>query len=41
MWGIGASLDVEDEGGGEILVSGFKGCVSILGVENDLVCEAE
>lgn len=41
MWGIGASLDVEDDGGGETLVSGFKGCVSILGAENDLVCEAE
>ena len=41
MWGIGASLDVEDEGGGEILASGFKDCVSILGVENDLVCEGE
>lgn len=41
MWGIGASLDVEDEGGGEIPGSGFKDCVSILGVENDFVCKAE
>ena len=41
MWGIGASLDVEDEGGGEIPVSRFKDCVSILGVENDFVCKAE
>ena len=41
MWGIGASLDVEDEGGGEILVSGFKDCVSILGVANDFVRKAE
>ena len=40
MWGIGASLDVDDEGGGEILVSCFKDCVSILGVENDFVCKA-
>ena len=39
MWGIGASLDVEDEGGGEIPVSCFKGCVSILGVTNDFVCK--
>jgi hypothetical protein len=37
MWGIGASLDVEDEGGGEIPVSDFKDCVSILGVTNDFV----
>jgi hypothetical protein len=41
MWGIGASLDVEDEGGGEIPVSCFKDCVSILGVANDFVCKAE
>jgi hypothetical protein len=41
MWGIGASLDVEDEGGGEMLVSGFKDCVSILGVANDFVCKPE
>ena len=41
MWGIGASLDVEDEGGGETTVSGFKACVSILGVENDFACDAD
>lgn len=41
MWGIGASLDVEDDGGGEIPVSRFKDCVSIWGVENDFVCKAE
>jgi len=41
MWGIGASLDVEDEGGGEVPVSGFKDCVSILGAANDFVCKAE
>ena len=39
MWGIGASLDVEDEGGGEIPVSDFKDCVSIFGVANDFVCK--
>lgn len=41
MWGIGASLDVEEEGGGEIQVSGFKDCVSMVGMENGFVCEAE
>ena len=41
IWGIGASLDVEDEGGVEMPVLGFKDCVSILGVANDFVCEDE
>ena len=41
MWGIGASLDVEDEGGGDIPVSGFKDCVSIFGVANDFVRKDE
>jgi hypothetical protein len=41
MWGIGASLEVEDEGGVEMPVSGFKGCVSILGVANGFVCKAK
>jgi hypothetical protein len=35
MWGIGASLDVEDEVGGEIPGSRFKDSVSSLGVAND------
>jgi len=38
MWGIGASLDVEDEGGVEAPESAFKDSVSILGVTNDLDC---
>ena len=37
MWGIGASLDVEDEGGGETPESVFKDSVSSLGVANDMV----
>jgi hypothetical protein len=41
MWGIGASLDVEDEDGIETPVSGIKDCVSILGAVNDFVCEGE
>jgi len=41
MWGIGASLEVEDEGGGEILGSGFKDSVSSLGVANDFGCLAD
>jgi hypothetical protein len=36
MCGIGASLDVEDEDGGEITGSRFKDSVSSLGVGNDL-----
>ena len=40
MWGIGASLDVEDDGG-EIPESSFKDSVSSLGVENDFDCMAD
>jgi hypothetical protein len=37
-WGTGALLEVKDEDRGETLKLGFKDCVSILGVENDLDC---
>lgn len=40
MWGIGASLDVEDDGG-EIPESGFNDSVSSLGAENDFECMAD
>ena len=40
MWGIGALLDAEDEGG-EIPESCFKESVSSFGVANDLDCVAD
>ena len=46
MWGIGASLDVKDEGRGEIPESGFNDCTSFFfffwgGGADDFVCRAE
>jgi hypothetical protein len=40
MWGIGLSLDVENERG-EMPESGFKDSVSSFGVANDIDCVAD
>jgi hypothetical protein len=41
MWGIGASLDVEDEGGGETPESGFKDSVSSLANDFDRMADGD
>ena len=41
MWGIGASLDVEDEGGGETPESRFKDSVSSLANDFDRMADGD